>query len=151
MLAGVETGVVAGVCLIGWQAAGSMLAGLDSWEITLRLASAAFGPRVSAHGFAIGVIVGAALQLFAAGLVGALFGLTVRDSWAARRVMLLGLLFGLGWYYVGYEILLKDFGLGPYVIAPRRSLVLAHLLFGLILGRYPRFLASLEPDPFTGD
>jgi hypothetical protein len=151
MLAGVETGVVAGLGLLGWQAAGSMLAGLGAWEMPLRLATAAFGPRISSHGFATGAAVGAALQLFTAGLVGALFGLTVRSRWAARRVMLLAILFGLGLYYLGYEILLRDFGLGSYVMAPRRSLVVAHLLFSLFLGLYPRFLDELEPGPPASD
>ncbi len=128
-----------------------MLAGLGAWEMPLRLAAAAFGPQVPAHGFASGVAAGAALQLFTAGLVGALFGLTGRSRWAARRVMLLGMVFGLGWYYLGYEILLRDFGLGSYLLAPRRSLVVAHLIFGLLLGLYPRFLDALDPAPPASD
>jgi len=145
MLAGVETGVLAGLGVLGWQAAGSMLAGLGAWEMPLRLAAAAFGRQMLMHGFATSVLVGVALQLFSAGLVGALFGLTVRSLWAARRVMLLGILFGLGWYDLGYEILLRNFGLGSYAVAPRRSLLVAHLMFGILLALHPRFLKLLEP------
>jgi hypothetical protein len=65
-------------------------------------------------------------------------------------VVLLGLVFGLGWYYLGYEILLRRFGLGTQAMVPRRSLLAAHLLFGLILATYPRLAASLEASSSSG-
>ena len=143
MLAGLETGVLGGVCVILYHALGSLLAGQNIWSVPARLAAAAFGRGVYRDGLTVAAMAGVSLEVFSAGLIGLLFALAVRRPWALERVALLGPIMGLSWYYLAYEILLRRFGLGPYAIAPRRSQVLAHLLFGLFLGLYPRFRRSL--------
>jgi hypothetical protein len=126
------------------------MAGDPVWWGFVSLAAAAFGAGVARGGFALAGFAGAALQIFGAGLVGALFGLCMRARWALRRVVLMGLAFGLGWYYLGYEILLSRFGLGSYAGAPRRSLLAAHLVFGLVLAAYPRVAAALDTTSQSG-
>jgi hypothetical protein len=149
-LAGLETGVLGGVGLLAWLCAGSLIAGNPIWWGPVRLATAAFGSGVSGGGFLPAGVVGAALQLVAAGLVGTLFGLCMRARWALQRVVLIGLLFGLGWYYLGYEVLLRRFGLGMHGVAGRRSLLVAHLFFGLVLAAYPRLASALDTGPRSG-
>ena len=143
VLAGLETGVLGGICVLLYHALGSLIAGQTAWSVAARLAAAAFGRGVYRDGLTVAVLAGVALEVFSAGLVGVVFGLAVRRPWALQRVVLLGPILALSWYYLAYEILLRRFGPGPYVIAPRRSQVLAHLLFGLFLGLYPRFRRSL--------
>ena len=149
-LAGLETGVLGGLALLAWLALGSLFAGHPAWWGLADLGTAAFGRGLSRGGFALAGVVGAALQIFGAGLVGILFGLAMRTGWALRRVVLLGILFGLGWYYLGYVTLLRRFGLGAHAFTHRRWLLVAHLLFGLILATYPRFVASLEANSQAG-
>jgi hypothetical protein len=148
VLAGLETGVLGGVCVILYHALGSLLAGQNVWSVPARLAAAAFGRGVYREGLTVAALTGVSLEVFSAGLIGVVFAMAVRPPWAIERVALLGPIMGLSWYYLGYEILLRRFGPGPFAIAPRRSQVLAHLLFGLFLGLYPRFRRSLER---TGD
>jgi hypothetical protein len=145
-LAGLETGVLGAMCLLLWQVAGSLLAGQPAWDVPTRLVTAVWGRGVSRDGLLAAASAGAALQLFGGGLVGVLFGLSQRSAWASRRVVLLGLVFGLGWYYLAYEVLLRRVGTGPYALLPRRSLMPAHLVFGLVLSAYPLLLRSLRRD-----
>ena len=150
-LAGLEAGILGGLCLLLWQALGSLLAGQDVWSGPVRLVTAAFGRRVYRDGLVTAASAGVALQLVGGGLVGVLFGLTLRAAWASRRVVLLGLVYGLGWYYLAYEVLLRRLGSGPYSFAPRQSLMLAHLVFGLVLASCPRFLHSLHHGLWGGE
>ena len=142
-LAGLETGVCGGLSVILYYALGSLLAGETLWSVPARLAAAAFGRGVYRDGFAAAVMAGVSLEVFTAGLVGVVFGLLARPRWALQRAALLGPAVALGWYYLAYEVLLRRFGPGPYNVAPRQSQVLAHLLFGLVLGLLPRFRRSL--------
>jgi hypothetical protein len=144
VLAGLETGVLGGGCVILYYALGSLLAGQTIWSVPARLAAAAFGNGVYRDGLSAAVLAGVSLEVFSAGLIGVVFALAVRPPWALERVALLGPAVGLSWYYLAYEILLRRFGLGTYSVAPRQSQVLAHLLFGLFLGLYPRFRRSLR-------
>jgi hypothetical protein len=145
-LAGLEAGILGALCLLLWLAAGALLAGQAAWSVPVRLVTVAFGREVYRDGLFAAASAGVALQLFGGGLAGILFGLIQRAAWASSRVALVGLAYGLGWYYLAYEVLLRRIGLGPHLELPRRSLLLAHVVFGLVLAAHPRFLSSLRKD-----
>jgi len=145
VLAGVETGVWGGVLVIAWYATVSWLYGEPAWTVPARLAAAVYGPGLAQGGGLMAGAAGAALEVSGGGIVGALFGLSMRAQWCARRAPLLGLFFGLGWYYVGYGILPREFGRAAASVFSLRSALLAHVAFGLFLAAYPRFLRSLRP------
>ena len=145
-LAGLEAGVLGGLFALGWYAAGSLLSAQPAWSIPVRLADGVFGGGIHRHGRAMAAAVGVAVQLVSAGICGLVFGLAMREPRGARRVSLLGLLCGLGWFYIGHGILLRRLGSGLYPLASPGSLLMGHLALGMILGRYPRFLSSIRPD-----
>ncbi len=146
VLAGLEAGMLGAVCLVLSQVLWNMLAGKAAWAVPISLVRAAFGEVVYRNGPVAAASAGVALQLFGGGLVGIFFGLTQRLGWASRRTVLLGLVYGLGWYYLAYEVLLRRVGLGPYAALPRLSLMPGHVVFGCVLATYPRFLRSLRGD-----
>jgi hypothetical protein len=143
-LAGLETGILAGLCLLLWQALGSLLVGEAAWRVSTDLAAAFFGHVVYRNSEWAAALAGIALQVFEGGLVGVLFGLLLRARWAWRRLVLLGLLASLAWYYLAYEIVLRALAPGRYPPAMRLPLLASHLAFGLVLSVYPRFLRSLR-------
>jgi hypothetical protein len=143
-LAGLETGVLGGVLVLGWWAFSALAAGQPVWAIPARLGACFCRGVVSRNELAV---AGVALQISSAGTIGALFGLAVRGSWSLQRVVLFGLATGLGWHYAGYEVLLRTVGLTAYSVPPRRTMLMGHLLFGLSLGMYRRFLGSLQTGP----
>ena len=135
--------MLGGLSVLLYHSLASMIVGESVWSMPARLAVAAFGREVYRDGLAAMVLGGMSLEVAGAGMVGAMLGLAARSAWALQRIGLLGPAVGLGWYYLGYEVLLRRFGAGSYAVAPRQSQVLAHLLFGLVLGFYPRFRRAL--------
>jgi hypothetical protein len=143
-LAGLETGVLGGVALLGWYALSSLAAGQAAWDVPARLGAAccaaAFGPE--RLGFE--VAAGASMHIAGAGVAGTLFGLVARGVTSLRRHFLLGMLFGLAWYYVLDQIFLRSAGAGAYPFLFRRPVIAGYALFGLFLALYPRFLERIR-------
>ena len=149
-LAGLETGVLGGVALLGWYALSSLAAGEVAWDVPARLGAACRGASYWPEQLGLDVAAGASMHIAGAGLAGALFGLVARGVASLRRRFLLGVLFGLAWYYVLGQILLRSAGAGAYPFLLRRPVIAGYALFGLFLALYPRFLdriqASRSPD-----
>ena len=150
VLAGLETGVLGGVALLGWYALSSLAAGQAAWEVPARLGAACRGAAFWTEPLGFDVAAGASMNIAGAGVAGALFGLVARGVTSLRRHFLLGVLFGLVWYYVLDQILLRSAGAGAYPFLFRRPVIAGYGFFGLFLGLYPRFLgrvqASLPPE-----
>ncbi len=144
LLAGLETGVLGGMLVVAWYALGSLLGGEWIWAVPVRLAAAVYGPQLVPGETALSALAGVALLLASAGLIGVLFGIVLLFRWCQRRALLLGLFVGVGWYYFAYDVLLGRFGRGVRTVAPLRSILLAHVVYGLVLATHGRFLSSLR-------
>jgi hypothetical protein len=126
---------------MGWWALSSLAARQPVWTIPERLGAQFFYHGVVFRNELVGgVVAGLALQIASSGMLGALFGLAMRGSWSLQRVVLLGLGTGLCWHYAVYEVLMRT----AYAMPPRRTMLAGHLLFGLALGMYRRFLEPLQ-------
>jgi hypothetical protein len=149
-LAGLETGVLGGVALLGWYALSSLAAGQAAWDVPASLGAACCGAAFLPERLAFCVAAGASMHIAGAGAAGTLFGLVARGVSGLRRHFLLGTLFGLAWYYILDQILLRSAGPGAYPFLFRRPVVAGYALFGLFLALYPRFLrrtqASRSPE-----
>ncbi len=150
-LAGLEAGILAGLCLLLWQAISSLMTGEVAWQTSVALVTAVFGQAVRRDGMVTSVTAGLALQLSGGGIAGILFGLVLRTRWAARRVVLTGLVLGIGWYYLAYEIVLRTIVARRYPPSLRLPLIASHLAFGLALSVYPRFWRALRQDLWSGN
>ena len=97
---------------------------------------------------------GISLHLFVAGVLGTVFGLLALKLTKPRRVLLAGILFGLGWNYLASGVLWKKVNPLVPLYAPDGAVLFGHLLFGVFLGRLPRYLATVEthlrPAPSPG-
>ena len=148
-LAGLETGVLGGVALLGWYALSSLAAGHAAWDVPARLGAACCGAASWPEPFGFELAAGASMHIAGAGVAGALFGVVARGVTSLRRHFLLGVVFGLAWYYTLDQILLRSAGAGAYPFLFRRPVIAGYALFGLFLALYPRFLrriqASLPP------
>jgi hypothetical protein len=143
-LAGLQAGVVGGLLVLGWWALSALVSGQPVWTIPERLGALLYRGFVPRDELAVAAAAGVALQIASAGTIGVLFGLAMRSAWSFERAALLGLLTGLCWHYAGYEVLLRTARLAAYTIPPRRVMLVGHLLFGLSLGLYRRYLNSLQ-------
>jgi len=140
-LAGVETGVWAGLAMVGWLALTAAWSRHSVWEMPDRLGTLFYGAGWRGGPAAV-TVAGLALHLFASGAVGVLFAVMAREAHNRLRARLLGLVVGLAWYYLSYAWFWDR--LLPPADEPSASLLVAYLWFGLGLGRYPGRLRSAQ-------
>jgi hypothetical protein len=101
---------------------------------------AALTPRFSSR-----TLAGLALYLVLYGIIGALFGLAVPTRAPGLRMTLMGVLVGLGWYYLSYALVWRN--LNPLITLYTHvgPMMAGHILYGGFLGRFPRYLSTLAP------
>ena len=104
------------------------------WEVPNLLGSTFYHSRAFYSGPGKATVAGAALQLTISGLVGAFFALASGNVRSRHRLILLGTLTGLGWFYLANAWLWPH--LNPLVPLywPEPAAALSHLLFGACMG-----------------
>ena len=134
MLYGIEAGVVGGLAMLGLLAAWSMWQRHVWWEFPNLFGSTFYHARAFYSGPGRATVAGAALQLTISGLIGAIFGLACGNVRSRHRLILLGTLVGLGWFYLANALVWP--WLNPLIPLywPKQAAVLSHVLFGACLG-----------------
>lgn len=153
-LTGMETGVLGGVAMCAWFLASSVLAGGSVWTIPNLAASILYGRAVLRSDFGMPSVAGIALIVVLGGIVGMLFGLVVRGHRNRPRIVLLAILTALVWFYFSQALFWSRLGILAGVHLSPASTMAGHLIYGLVLGRYPGRLESARrqfdpgpPDP----
>lgn len=130
--------------MLGWSAISSVLDLQSVWLIPNLLGSTLVGRPALHRGFGWVTVSGLGLHLFVSGLVGTLFGLAVGDSRNRVRVLLLGVITGLVWFYFSQILFWRKLGALIVIYSPPTKLLTGHLLFGSVLGCYPAGLNALR-------
>ncbi len=134
VLHGIEAGIVGGMAMLATLAAVSMWHRRVWWEIPNVLGSTFHQNRGFRSGLGAATLEGSALQLTIAGLVGAVFGLACGNVRSRHRLILLGTVAGLGWFYFANTMLWPRINPLIPLYWPEPAAVLSHLLFGACLG-----------------
>ena len=143
-LAGVEAGVLGGAAMVAWFMLVSVWQGQFWYAVPNLLAGVFYGEVIFRSGFSMVTIAGIAIHLVSGGLVGALFGLLAPAGQTPPRTVLLGLVAGLLWFYFNQFLWWRR--TNPLLIyyTAESSMLAAHLLFGVVLGRLSWRLRVLE-------
>ncbi len=143
-LAGIQAGVLGGVVMVAWLAFTSALLGRSPWILPNLAASALYGRAVLRASFGMPSVAGIALVLALAGLIGLVFAMLIGAHANRARVVLLGILAGLVWYYFSQALFWDRLGvLAGIHVSPAATMV-GHLLYGLVLGQYPSRLEAAK-------
>jgi hypothetical protein len=134
MLHGIEAGVVGGLAMLGLFAASSMWHRRVWWEIPNLLGSTFYHSRAFYLGPGRATLAGGALQLSMSGMVGAVFGVACGNVRSRHRLMLLGTLAGVGWFYLANDVVWPRLNPMVPIYWPEPTAVLSHVLFGACLG-----------------
>ena len=147
LLAGLEAGIVAALMLLGWLALASAWYRRSIWTTANIMATTFYGEVALTPGFSSHTLAGLALYLVLYGIIGALFGLAVPSRAPGLRMIFMGVLVGLGWYYLSYALVWRN--LNPLITLYTHGgpMMAAHILYGGFLGRFPRYLSTLAPAP----
>ena len=150
-LAGIQAGVGGALILLTYLALDSLWHRRSVWTIPNLLASTFYGESAYRQGFGVRTSAGLALLFVIYGLLGALFGLVIRDHGTAPRVMLLGLIYGTSWFFVSFDWFWKHVNPLIPLYSPDRAMLVGHLLYGAMMGgRFPAYRkeisGKLEPE-----
>jgi len=141
ILAGIEIGIIGGVVMVLWLALSAPLIGSSWWSVLNLFASHSYGVRLVREGPGMVTISGIAIQLAAAGAVGAITG------FLAPTGRLFGLAVTVTWYLLCYGFFWKRYAPLVPVFGPQPLLAIAFFLYGSVLGWHPDFAARLyEPE-----
>jgi hypothetical protein len=143
-IAGVESGVLGGVVMLGWLALLSLLQGRSIWSIPNLLASTFYGEAALRRGFRWTTLSGVALHLIMTAAAGLVFGLAVGGIASRGRVMLLGLASGMIWYFVSLGVFWKHVNPIVPLYGSGNGMLLAHLGLGYCLGSFPKYWRDLK-------
>ena len=144
LLRGIEAGIVGGVLMLALFILGSLLRGRVWWEIPNVLGSTFYGSRAFRSGVSMATLSGTALHFVITGCVGALFGLACGGIRERKRLVLLGLVAGMIWYYLGVAVFWSRINPWVPVFSSKPIAILSHALFGACLGRMGQSLERSE-------
>jgi hypothetical protein len=137
ILAGLEIGVIGGIVMLVWLAISAPLLGYPWWSIINLFASHSYGARVVREGPGMVTVAGIAIQIVAAGLIGAITGFLTPG----------GRLFGLAvtgiWYLLCYTFLWKRYAPLVPIYGPQPLLAIGFFLYGSVLGWHHSFASRL--------
>jgi hypothetical protein len=146
-LAGIEAGTVGALILLGYLALDSAWNRHSIWTVPNLLASTFYGESAYRQGFRASTSAGLALLLLLYGVLGLLFALVVRDHGTRMRVVLAGLIYGTGWFFLSFDILWKHVNPLVQMYSPDRAMLVGHVLYGGVLGRgFPAYLKSIRGE-----
>lgn len=143
LLAGIEAGTLGGIVMLAYLTIASLWNGRSIWYSANLLATTFYGEAALRRGFRWMTMSGLAFHFFLAAVVGIAFAYVTSGVTGRGRVLLMGLFFGLAWYYLSFGLLWKH--VNPLVpqYSPEVGMIVAHLLFGACLAKAPQFRRAL--------
>lgn len=145
MLAGLQAGMTGALWMLAWMGVAAKWRRLSFWTAENLFATAFYGDAALVPGFSVRTVSGLALYLLIYSTLGALFALLWRRSLPRTRMVLLGILFGAGWYYVSFRLLWRTAMPLAALLHPERITLIGHAVYGAMLGRYPSAGILAEP------
>jgi hypothetical protein len=144
-LAGLEAGML-GVCwMLAWLGISAKWQLRSFWTAENLMASIFYGDDAIRSGFAGKTVSGLAAYLLLYSLLGAGFAAIVADRLPRMRVVLLSMVFSLGWYFLSFRLLGRTIMPLVALLHSSQPTAFGHILYGAILGRYPRYLPGAQP------
>ncbi|MGH7417431.1 MAG: hypothetical protein ACREKB_06615 [Candidatus Rokuibacteriota bacterium] len=144
LLAGLESGVVAGGVMLLYLTLDAGLRGSSVWSVVNLFSSNFYGPAALGSAFRKTSVAGLAWHVWLSGVLGLIISAALGPFLARpARCALVGALLAMGWYYGVVRILWPQWN--PLAARhPFPGMLFAHLIFGVAMGTYPRFLAQLR-------
>jgi hypothetical protein len=149
-LAGLQAGMIATLVMLLWMGVSAVWQRRTFWTSANLLATMFYGSRAVHNGFSSSTVSGLAVYLLLYSTLGLGFAAISGESRPSARLVLSGILTGLGWYYFSFHFLWRAAGpLIPllHAVAPT---VFGHIIYGAGIGRFPHFLprpATPAPEP----
>ena len=140
LLAGLQAGMLGACWMLILLGMSSVWQRRSFWTPENLMASFFYGGSAIHEGFAASTASGLALYLLIYSALGALFALTVRMHLTRSRLLLASVLFSLSWYYLSFRVIWRAVSPLITLLHVEQSTMLGHLIYGVLLARYPGYL-----------
>jgi hypothetical protein len=149
-LAGLQTGMAGALVMLAWLALAMLWSRHSIWWFPNLMATTFGGDPALQMNFGKYTAAGLALHLIQYSVLGAVFALIAPLRGAPlhpsyTRLALLGLLLSLAFYYLMYDFVWKYWNPLIPLYIPDRAIVVAHVFFGMMLGRLPLYTHASAP------
>jgi hypothetical protein len=148
-LAGLQAGMVAVIVMLAWLGVSAIWQRHTFWSAPNQAATIFRGSSAIVAGFGPYTASGIALYILVYSLFGAAFALAMPRTLTVFGLMLAGVLLALGWYVLWFRLLGQSVMPLVWLLHPERAMEFAHVLFGVMLARFPVYLQAEEPKPVT--
>ena len=138
MLAGVQAGVLGALAMLACVMIGAAWNHRSVWSVPNLLATTFFGSDAYRNQLVRTSWSGVALIVVIYGCLGMVWGLIFRDN-RKHALTVYGAITGLLVYFVFYDFLWKHANPLITLYAPSRQLEVAHLVWGLVLAKSPKY------------
>jgi len=142
-LAGLETGISGSLAMLSWLGMASLFFHRSVWWVPNLFAGVFYGEASLRYSFGRYTMAGISLDLFLYGIIGAGFGLFWRDRPGGLRILGFALLISVSAYYVLIRVAWKSLSPAATLYGPDRQILIGHLLYALVLSRFPRYRDAL--------
>jgi len=140
--AGLQTGMAGALVMLLWLTVAMAWSQHSVWWFPNLMATTFWGDPALQNGFDRYSAAGLALHLLQYSALGVLFAWLVPSRTSYTRLLLFGVILSLAYYYFMYGYVWRHWDpLIPLYSADRPVLV-AHVFFGMMLGRLPHYAAS---------
>jgi hypothetical protein len=137
-LAGLQAGVLGALFMLAWIMIGSVFDRRSIWVVPNLFASTFYGADAYRNEFLHSSWAGVAVFIAIYGALGILWGCMWRDE-SRPRLTLYGALFGIVVYYALFHFVWRRANGLIVLYAPVRTIALAHVLWGMILAKSPKY------------
>jgi hypothetical protein len=137
-LAGLQAGVLGALLMLALIMVGSVFDRRSIWVVPNLFASTFYGGDAYRNEFLRSSWAGAAVFIAIYGALGIPWGCVWREA-SRPRLTLYGAVFGIAVYYVLFHFVWRRANGLIVLYAPVKTIVLGHVLWGMILARSPRY------------
>lgn len=140
IVVGIEVGVIGGLLMLALLMLAAPVLGQSWWTYPNLFASHYYSAPVVRYGPGLVTVSGAALQVFWAGVVGAVAGFVAPRG---RN----GVLFAMFWFLSCYFVIWRKYAPGIGLYGSPSLLFASFLLYGSVLRFHPKFFSRIQPPP----
>jgi len=147
-LAGLQAGMAGALVMLAWLTAAMLWVHHSVWWFPNLMATTFGGDAALQQGFGRYTASGLALHLTQYSLVGVAFAVLTAmplpgvGKLVDSGLVLAGVIIGVAWYYLMYGLVWKNVNPLISLYSPDRAILVAHVFYGLMLGRLPAYLKS---------
>src|SRR5579871_2181814 len=139
-LAGLQAGMAAVLCMLAWLGIAAAWRQSSFWTAENLWASTFYGASAIRSGFSTSTLSGLALYLLVYSTLGGIFAAAVRGALPRPRLVLAAIVGAAAWYYLSFHVIWHTVNPLVSLLHPEQPTLLGHVLYGAVLGRFPRYL-----------